>query len=134
MSNSDCSIFETTVRETNAWLSIVMDELKVHDPNVALQALLAGLHALRNRVGTDDAARLAAMLPMLLRGAYYEGWLPGPPTDKALHAQDFLKQVTIRMAGLPHVPAEAIARATYRALAQRINANEAETSLVPTWQ
>jgi uncharacterized protein (DUF2267 family) len=32
------------------------------------------LHAVRDRLPVDEAAQLAAQLPELIRGIYYEGW------------------------------------------------------------
>jgi len=34
------------------------------------------LHALRDRLTVQVAAQLAAQLPLLVRGIYYEGWSP----------------------------------------------------------
>jgi uncharacterized protein (DUF2267 family) len=39
-------------------------------------ALRAVLHAIRDRLTVDEAAQVAAQLPMLVRGLYYEGWDP----------------------------------------------------------
>lgn len=39
-------------------------------------ALKAVLHAVRDRLTVQEAAQLAAQLPTLVRGLYYEGWDP----------------------------------------------------------
>jgi uncharacterized protein (DUF2267 family) len=43
------------------------------------------LHTLRDRLTVDEAAQLAAQLPELIRGIYYEGWNPSevPQTYRA---------------------------------------------------
>ena len=44
--------------------------------NQSYAALRAVLHAVRDRLTVDECAHLAAQLPTLVRGIYYEGWDP----------------------------------------------------------
>jgi len=48
------------------------------------------LHAVRNRIGPENAAHLGAQLPMLIRGLYYEGWDPTGKPTKERHEAQFL--------------------------------------------
>ena len=54
--------------------------------------LRAVLHALRDRVEPDVAAHVAAQLPLLVRGIFYEGWDPSK-TPMRLSLADFLARV-----------------------------------------
>ena len=74
MSTTGLPVFDTTVQETNLWLKAIMEALHTDDRHLAYLALRATLHALRDRLGPENAVHLAAQLPMLLRGLYYEGW------------------------------------------------------------
>jgi len=74
MSNTGLPVFDTTVQESNLWLKDVMEHMHTEDRHLAYLALRGTLHALRDRVGPESAVHLAAQLPMLLRGLYYEGW------------------------------------------------------------
>ena len=48
------------------------------------------LHAVRDRIGADNAVHLAAQLPMLLRGLYYDGWrMSASPTKERSRAEFF---------------------------------------------
>jgi hypothetical protein len=50
------------------------------------------LQTLRDRLTVEEAAQLAAQLPMLVRGLYYEGWNPTVvPVD--MDSADFLARV-----------------------------------------
>src|ERR1700745_1417170 len=98
MSNTGLEIFDTTLQETNHWLNTVLDELKTSDRHIAFRALRAGLHALRDRIGVDNAVHLGAQLPMLLRGAYYEGWRPTSTPTRERHLEGFIEHDA---AGLP---------------------------------
>lgn len=55
-------------------------------------ALRAVLHALRDRLTVYEAADLAAQLPLVVRGLYYEGWIPSKVPIK-MHRDEFLDRV-----------------------------------------
>ena len=95
---------ERTVHVTNHWLHELSEQLG-EDESRAYEALRAVLHALRDRMGVEEAAQLAAQLPELLRGVYYEGWVPSRTPERYRHAEPFLERVA-RDLGL-HGPTEA---------------------------
>jgi uncharacterized protein (DUF2267 family) len=75
------AVFDTSVQDTNRWLKTLQEELGDCERQEAYVALRAVLHALRDRLQAHAAVKLAAQLPMLVRGLFYEGWtLPEGPT------------------------------------------------------
>jgi uncharacterized protein (DUF2267 family) len=124
MSTTGLPVFDKTLQETNAWLKIVMGELKTDNRERAYSALKATLHALRDRIGPESAVHLAAQLPLLVRGAYYEGWhITGTPT-KERHLEAFLDHVRGQLpTGFEDDP-EDVARATFSVLRQRLDPGE----------
>src|ERR671934_238634 len=74
--------FDTTLEKTDAWLNELSDELGTANRHQAYEVLRAFLHALRDRLPVESAAKLGAQLPMLVRGFYYEGWNPTHTPDK----------------------------------------------------
>lgn len=68
--------FAPAVHTAHEWLRAVADGLGTTDLVFAHRALRAWLHVVRDRIGVANSAHLTAQLPELLRGIYYEGWVP----------------------------------------------------------
>ena len=86
------AVFRTTLQKSQHWLSDLSDALDVSE-NEAYQALRAVLHALRDRLPETEAVHLAAQLPMLLRGLFYESWRPTRTPLRARAAESFFQMV-----------------------------------------
>lgn len=76
MSMTGLPVFDETVHLTNGWLHEIAARMGWEDRRKAYRLLRASLHALRDRLPATEAAQLAAQLPMLMRGIFYEGWRP----------------------------------------------------------
>jgi len=93
MSANGLDTIDRTVHETNQWLRIVMAELKTTNRHQAYAALRASLHALRDRIGPENAVHFGAQLPILLRGVFYEGWRPSETPTRERRLDDFVAYV-----------------------------------------
>ncbi|HET8995204.1 MAG TPA: DUF2267 domain-containing protein [Acetobacteraceae bacterium] len=71
MSTTGLEVFDRTLHLTNIWLDEVMEAVGP-DRKLAWHVLCAVLRTLRDRLPPELAAHLAAQLPLLVRGAYYE--------------------------------------------------------------
>lgn len=85
--------FETTLQKTNLWLGEINRRMGWDDRQRAWSALRAVLHVLRDRLSVDEAVGLGAQLPLLVRGAYYEGWHPSGKPDRIRKREDFVDRV-----------------------------------------
>lgn len=124
MSATGLPVFDKTLQETNHWLALMMDELNTDARSTAFSALRASLHALRDRIGVDNAAHLGAQLPMLLRGAFYEGWHPGATPTRERHLGDFIDHVQSHLPAGSILNPEEAARATFCVMGQCIDPGE----------
>ena len=103
-----------------------MEELDWSDRHRAYLALRATLHALRDRLSVDEAAHLAAQLPMLVRGIYFEGWHPAGTPVRERHKEDFLAHIAEAFRATPEVDPEQVVRTVFRVLARHVTAGEVE--------
>ena len=124
MSATGLDVFDTTLQETNTWLKCVMHELRTDDRRIAFGVLRATLHALRDRIGPQNAIHFAAQLPMLLRGAFFEGWHLADPPPHTRHLEEFLEAIAAELPAPWRIdPAEA-ASAAFAAIGASIDAGE----------
>jgi uncharacterized protein (DUF2267 family) len=123
MSQTTIAAFDSTLQTTNIWLHEIMEEMGWIDSHRAYHALRAVLHALRDRLTVSGAAALAAQLPLLIRGIFYEGWHPNDKPIKERKKGQFLAHV----AGAFHddpVDPEAVTRAVFGVLGRHISSGE----------
>lgn len=127
MSATGLDVFDSTLHKTNSWLRDVSDTLGLPDRHAAYTALRATLHALRDRLTVEESAQLAAQLPMLIRGFYYEGWTPTGKPLKERHKDQFLANIRHEF-GRNNEPTdpELAARAVFAVLARHVTQGEIE--------
>lgn len=122
--NDMIKIFGKTLQKTDLWLTDLMRELDWDDPHKGYLALRAVLHTLRDRLTIDEAADLAAQLPMLVRGFYFEGWDPTGKPLKERHQEDFLAHVKSYYKSDDRVVPEKLVRAVFRLLTKHVTKGE----------
>jgi uncharacterized protein (DUF2267 family) len=125
MSQTGLPVFDSTLHATNTWLKDLMHEMDWDDRQRAYHALREVLHALRDRLPVGEAAALAAQLPLLVRGVYYEGW---HPADKPLKQRRdaFLAHLADALRVRGPEQAVPIARAVFRVLSRHVSHGEVE--------
>lgn len=76
MSSTSVKGFDRTVHESNTWLHEISEAMGDPRPSIAYHALRGTLTTLRDRLPVGEVFDLAAQLPMLIRGLYFEGYQP----------------------------------------------------------
>jgi uncharacterized protein (DUF2267 family) len=84
--------FDRAVQTTNLWLNEIGQELG-QDQRSACHTLNAVLHALRERLEPDLAADFGTHLPMLVRGAYHDGFKLSGHSETDRSSDEFLERI-----------------------------------------
>ena len=112
-----------SVQQTQEWLKELCDSGDLAEMDDALAVLRAVLHQLRDRLTLEEAVDLAAQLPIVVRGIYYEGWQPSKVPVKIKKRKEFVEDVNTRP--LPNsLPAEWAVRDVFALLAHHCDPGE----------
>ncbi|MFN8160949.1 MAG: DUF2267 domain-containing protein [Solirubrobacterales bacterium] len=117
-------IIDRSVEKANIWLKDMAEELETDDRQAAYRALRATLHAVRDRLPVEEAAQLAAQMPLLIRGIYYENWRPSATPIAYRDIGAFLDRVAGEAGLAGETEASFAVSATVRVLRRHISGGE----------
>jgi uncharacterized protein (DUF2267 family) len=118
-------VWDKTLVKSNDWLRQLGAELGWDNADTTLLALRAVLHALRDRLPPDEAVELAAQMPLLIKGVYFEGWNPSGTPAKARTREEFFALVRRPFpAGTLEVDLGQLTRAVFKLLADHVPEGE----------
>ncbi|PYC67952.1 DUF2267 domain-containing protein [Micromonospora arborensis] len=94
MADAMISAFESSLDKTNLILKDIENAYgwPKDRRNQSYAALRTVLHLLRDRLPVDESVEFAQQLPVLVRGIYFDGWVPSDVPVK-LNRDDFLYEV-----------------------------------------
>ena len=117
---------DRTVHLTHAWINDLDERLGWENKARTYRLLRAVLQALRDRLQVNEAADLAAQLPSLLRGVYYEQWRPAKTPLKNRSKADFIATIEDSFKTDPlEKPAQAI-MTVFDLLSEKITGGEVD--------
>jgi uncharacterized protein (DUF2267 family) len=123
MSATGLEVFDKTLQITNTWLKEIGEQIGP-DRQRCYQALRAVLFSLRDRLNPDEAAHLAAQLPILVRGVYYEGYRPTGKPERIRSRDEFLQKIGEYLEQSPPLGADEAARAVFKVLDHYLDPGE----------
>jgi len=115
------STIDQAVTTTHRWLDQVQTLAELRNEAEAMSALRAVLHALRDRLTVDEATDLAAQLPTLVRGIYYEGWRPSQTPTKKRTLSAFLEHIKSELRTEIQSQPESCAKAVFAVLDEHLD-------------
>jgi uncharacterized protein (DUF2267 family) len=119
--------FEHAVHVANEWIKSLAGEPEIGSEAQAYVVLRTVLHALRDRLQIDEVAHLSAQLPMLVRGFFFEGWVPTWHQDTQPDSEtsdQFLDEVSERLRPLSEVDVEDAVYLVYALMSRRFSEGE----------
>ena len=126
MSAPSLEDLDRTVHLTHAWINDLDERLGWENKARTYRLLRAVLQALRDRLQVNEAADLAAQLPSLLRGIYYEQWRPAKTPLKNRSKADFIATIEDSFKTDPlEKPAQAI-MTVFDLLSEKITGGEVD--------
>lgn len=115
---------EHAIHVTNEWLRELAELGDIETEGHAYSALRAVLHAVRDRLPVDEAAHLAAQLPLIVRGVYYEGWHPAGCPRRDESPEQFLNQIAAELPPSLEISPESALRCVYCLLEGRLSGGQ----------
>jgi uncharacterized protein (DUF2267 family) len=113
-------VFDKTLQTTNIWLDDIMAEIGP-DRQLAWKVLSTVLHKLRDRLPVEAAAHLGAQLPLLVRGVYYDQYVPARQPNHVGTIEDFCADVGKWLSDARPVDPEAAVRAVFGVLQEHLD-------------
>jgi len=93
MASTGLAVFEETIQKANLLLKHIEEEFGWEKHRQLSYALLRTvLHSLRDRLTVQEASDMAAQLPILVKGVFYDGWNPSQ-VPKRIDKEEFLEQI-----------------------------------------
>lgn len=127
MSTTGLDAFDRTIQKTNLWLEELGGELRWEDREDVYHALRSTLHVLRDRLPAGEAGDLAAQLPLLVQGVFFQGWHPAAEPTHIRTRREFLDRVADGMADRkPEADPGRIVDAVFGLLTRKVSAGEIE--------
>ena len=118
-------IWDKAQSKSSVWISDLSDQLGWANAPLTLLALRAVLHALRDRLTPVEAVDLAAQMPLILLGLFFDGWDPRASPVKARTREEYLALVRHHLQRAARdVDAERVTRAVFKLIAERVSEGE----------
>jgi len=93
MTVSGISTLDHAPQTVAEWLNDIREELGWDSSQRAYVLLRSVLQSVRDWLTVDEAADLAAQLPILVRGIYYDGWNPSATPVHPRSKDDFVSRI-----------------------------------------
>ncbi len=106
------------------WINELAEDLDWPDKGRCYLLLRETLHAVRDYLSVDEAADLSAQLPILVRGIYFDGWVPARTPAHPRNKADFIARVSARFVKAPLEDPERAVAAVFDLLRRHLSQGE----------
>jgi uncharacterized protein (DUF2267 family) len=113
-----------TVQLTHVWINDLDKSLRWNNKARSYRLLRSVLHALRDWLQVNESANLAAQLPTLVRGIYFDQWRPAATPVKERGKERFVNRIERDFFNDPLADASVAVTAVFRLLSKKVTAGE----------
>ena len=93
MSAQGLEVIDHAIQTTHEWVSELAGRLDWMSKRSALRLMRVTMHQIRDHLPVDELAQFSAQLPLLIRGMFFEGWVPSRTPSKERSAEAFIKTI-----------------------------------------
>jgi uncharacterized protein (DUF2267 family) len=86
-------IIDHAAQTTHEWVGELAGRLDWASKRSALRLLRVTMHQIRDHLQVDALAQFSAQLPLLIRGMFFEGWVPKRTPSKIRSADAFVSAI-----------------------------------------
>lgn len=126
MTAQGLNVIDHTVHLTHEWINELSERLEFASKRNTLHLLRATLHHIRDHLRLDETAQISAQLPTLIRGFFFEGWMPKNTPIKERKSDDFIAYISEQMADSEEYCGVEDIKCVFKLLNGRISRGEIE--------
>jgi uncharacterized protein (DUF2267 family) len=129
MASTGLDVFDETIQKTNTLLKAIEEDLGWEQHrNISYAILRTVLHSLRDRLTVQEASDLAAQLPLLVKGIFYEGWNPSH-VPKKIDKEEFLEEIRTNFRFSTDLSTSELTTRVFKVLQRHVSKGELEDVL-----
>lgn len=98
MGSEGLDVIEHSVHLAHDWVNELTGRLDWSSKRSALRLMRVTMHHIRDHLPVDELAQFSAQLPVLVRGFFFEGWVPKRTPIKERHEYEFIAYIDEQMA------------------------------------
>jgi len=124
MSSTKVSTLDRSIQSSIEWLNDIKEELKWKDDERVYAATKVTLQTLRDRMIVDETFELAAQMPLLLKGIFFDGYDPSGKPLTIRSREELFNEIQDRFDKAEGLSGEVITRAVLKVLYRRVGEGE----------
>ena len=124
MSHTGIKSLDDAPERAAEWINRLSEWLGGAGQRKAYLVLRTVLHAVRDWLSVDEAAQLAAQMPLLIKGVFFDGWNPSATPAANRTRKDFVERVSSAFTKEPLDDVEGAIATVFALLEERISDGE----------
>ena len=126
MTSQGLEVIEHSVHSTHEWINELAERLSWSSKRSTLRLMRITLHRIRDHLLMNELAQMSAQLPILIRGFFFEGWVPKNTPIKERKVEDFVAFISDHMSDTEEYRGREDIKCVFDLLNNRLSRGEVE--------